>query len=89
MCVCTAGRPEWVTEVAAPDTYRGKHRGDGAATLYADEVRKVCAENDGKVGAFFIESGMSVAGVIVPPVSEVVRCTVHLRRAVVAPAGWG
>lgn len=38
-----------------------------ALSRYAAQVADVCGEGDGKVAAFFIESGMSVAGVIIPP----------------------
>jgi len=76
-----AGRPDWVTEVPAPDTYRGEYRGDDAATRYADKVRKVCVENNGEIGAFFIESGMSVAGVIIPPVGYLQQCYEAVRAA--------
>jgi len=72
------GQAEWVHKVSAPDMYRGKHAKlppAQAAQAYAAEVASACAaagarkagDGRGGVGAFFIESGMSVAGVILPP----------------------
>ena len=64
---------------AAPDTYRGAHRGADAGARYAEEVEAACS--DGDVGAFFIESGMSVAGVIIPPPGYLRRCYDAVRAA--------
>ena len=72
------GRKPWIHKVPCPDTYRGKIRGDvpDAGPQYAAHVAKVCKtlHADGQhwgarkgVAAFFVESGMSVAGVIMPP----------------------
>ena len=60
------GKPPWVTKLKAPDTYRGPYRGADAASKYAEEVAKACvaAKDEGGVCAFFIESGMSVAGAL-------------------------
>lgn len=73
----TARQPDWVRVVPAPDVYRGAHRGADAGERYAAAVADACAAlgaeaaaaNDPSrgVGAFFLESGMSVAGVLVPP----------------------
>ena len=49
-----------------PDTFRGLHRGSEAAEQYASTVVEACKEA-GEVAAFFVESGMSVGGVILPP----------------------
>ena len=73
------GKPPWVTKCPAPDTYRGEHRGPHAAAAYARSVEEVCAE--GPVAAFFIESGMSVAGVILPPAGYLARCYATVRAA--------
>ena len=67
------GKPDWVTVCPAPDTYRGPHRGSDAATEYAKYVSDACGAA-GRVDAFFIESGMSVAGVILPPPGYLSAC---------------
>jgi len=64
----TPGHHIW--KVPCPDVYRGKHTGDDAGSQYASYVRDACSfykEKGEKVGAFIIEGGMSVAGVILPP----------------------
>ena len=73
------GQPSWVTKCAAPDVYRGAHRGADAAERYAKSVEEACAAGD--VAAFFIESGMSVAGVILPPPGYLARCYAAVRGA--------
>ncbi|GAB5368046.1 hypothetical protein AAMO2058_001284200 [Amorphochlora amoebiformis] len=62
-----AGKPEWVSVVPCPDTYRGAHRGGDAGERY--------------VAAFFTESGMSVAGVITPPPNYLKNCYKYVRLA--------
>jgi 4-aminobutyrate aminotransferase-like enzyme len=64
------GQPDWVRQLPCPDVYRGAHRGPDAAEQYAGAVADACADAsraEGGVCAFFIESGMSVAGVLLPP----------------------
>jgi 4-aminobutyrate aminotransferase-like enzyme len=61
-----------IFKVPSPDIFRGKHRDpETAGTEYAKYVKDACeyyaATCNEKVGAFFIEGGMSVAGVILPP----------------------
>ena len=77
------GQPAWVTKCPAPDTYRGPHRGADAARDYAAYVERACADADaeGGVCAFFIESGMSVAGVILPPEGYLRACYAAVRAA--------
>ena len=72
------GQPPWVAKCPAPDTYRGAHRGPAAAAAYARSVEEACAA--GPVAAFFIESGMSVAGVLLPPPGYLARSTLGVGR---------
>ena len=72
-------KPPWVAKCPAPDTYRGAHRGPGAAAAYARSVEEACAA--GPVAAFFIESGMSVAGVLLPPPGYLAQCYAAVRAA--------
>lgn len=79
------GQADWVTTCPAPDTFRGPHRGSDAGVQYAQYVEEACEEagKDGAHGicAFFIESGMSVAGVILPPEGYLQRCYAAVRSA--------
>lgn len=63
--------PEWVRVTPQPDVYRGIHRGEGAAELYADDFRAaVCAIRDSGRGlaGFISECAPSVGGqIILPP----------------------
>lgn len=87
----TARQPEWVRAVPAPDVYRGVHRGADAAERYAEHVRDACgalgaladerSDPSLRVGAFFVESGMSVAGVLVPPDGYLRACYAAVRAA--------
>ncbi|KAL1524641.1 hypothetical protein AB1Y20_019528 [Prymnesium parvum] len=72
-------KPPYVEACAAPDVYRGPHRGPTAAAAYAADVEAHCAR--GAVDAFFIESGMSVAGVILPPQGYLRLCYAAVRAA--------
>ena len=72
----------WVHKVSCPDVYRGEYRDPAkAASLYAAEVLDACANSQGGVAAFFIESGMSVAGVILPPRGYLQECYAAVRAA--------
>ncbi|KAJ1636881.1 pyridoxal phosphate-dependent transferase [Pavlovales sp. CCMP2436] len=87
----TARQPDWVLTAPAPDLFRGPHRGDDAGERYSDYVRDACAGLERRaslrgdpslaVGAFLVESGMSVAGVIVPPSGYLRRCYAAVRAA--------
>jgi len=66
----------------APDLFRGPHRGADAGRRYAEAVAEACAaEGEGGVCAFFIESGMSVAGVLLPPAGYLASCYEAVRAA--------
>lgn len=74
---------DYIWKVPCPDTFRGEHRGDDAAHRYADYVKRICKliKNKGESpGAFIVESGMSVAGVILPPQGYLSKCAAHIRN---------
>merc|ERR1740117_2836162 len=78
------GKAPHVHEVPCPDTYRGRHRGASAAAQYAGYVKEACVSSLARgtgVAAFFIESGMSVAGVVLPPQGYLKQCYEHVRAA--------
>lgn len=79
----TPGHHIW--KVPCPDTYRGEHTGEDAGELYAEYVEQACRiykeERRQKVGAFIIEGGMSVAGVILPPPGYLPTCVNAVRQA--------
>lgn len=84
-------QPAWVRAVPAPDVYRGPYRGPDAAQRYAAHVGEACAalaqaaaesgDPSLAAGAFFAESGMSVAGVLVPPRGYLPACYAAVRAA--------
>eukprot|EP00967_Tisochrysis_lutea_P078834 scaffold107498_cov33-Tisochrysis_lutea.AAC.2 len=74
------GQQPWVTKCPTPDAYRGVHRGADASSRYAQHVEEACySTGDNGVCAFFIESGMSVAGVVLPPEGYLERCYAAVR----------
>lgn len=71
-----------IIKVPCPDTYRGPHRGDDAGMLYAKYVVDACkAAPEGQVAAFFMESGLSVAGVVMPPMGYLQNAYAAVRAA--------
>mmetsp|Transcript_8330 Transcript_8330/g.12541 ORF Transcript_8330/g.12541 Transcript_8330/m.12541 type:complete len:534 (-) Transcript_8330:222-1823(-) len=79
-------------KVPCPDTYRGLNKShsdvekeEGKEHDYAYYVEEGCRyfveEKNEKVGAFIIEGGMSVGGVILPPQSYLKRCAKAIRAA--------
>ena len=69
------GRPPWVEVADAPDAYRGGGR--------ADAVEAACARLEARgvrVGALFVESGASVAGVRLPPEGFLSKAFEAVRR---------
>ena len=75
-----------IWKVPAPCTYRGLHRGEeDAADNYAEYVEEACRvytqERNEELGAFIVEGGMSVAGVILPPASYLKKVVDCVREA--------
>jgi ethanolamine-phosphate phospho-lyase len=79
----TPGRHIW--KVPCPDTYRGQHRNaEDAGEKYAAYVEEACQfykESGESVGAFVVEGGMSIAGVILPPKNYLRKSTEAVRAA--------
>lgn len=76
------GKHIW--KVPCPDTYRGEHRGRDAGAKYASYVEEACQhykDRGESIGAFIVEGGMSVAGVILPPPEYLERCVAAVRAA--------
>ena len=62
--------PDYVVTVPAPDTYRGRYRGDDAAALYAGHVHEaitLLSDRGIEPAAFVIDTIISSCGVIAPP----------------------
>ena len=70
-------RPPHVAEASAPDAYRGP--GLEAAVASAEAACDDLAARGHSVGAFFVESGMSVAGVVVAPPTYMARVYAAVR----------
>uniref|UniRef100_A0A7S2S0Z9 Uncharacterized protein n=1 Tax=Mucochytrium quahogii TaxID=96639 RepID=A0A7S2S0Z9_9STRA len=63
------GKPDWVHVIPCPDPYREGYD-QNSVDKFVGHVQDACEDvkrRDQKLAAFFIESGMSVAGVILPP----------------------
>lgn len=77
-----SGAPPWVHVARIPDPYRGPYKSaDGdAASLYADDVARCCAQADG-VAAFIAEPLLGCGGQIVPPDGYLPRAFEHVRAA--------
>ncbi len=78
----TPGKHIW--KVPCPDVYRGEHRGADAGPKYATYVEEACQhyrDQGENVGAFIVEGGMSVAGVILPPQQYLEKSVAAVRAA--------
>ncbi|TFC84187.1 aminotransferase [Cryobacterium cheniae] len=65
-----ASRPGWVHIVDAPNVYRGRHRGAGAAEAYAADLARLMDEAAGPgadLAAFISEPVLGNAGGVMPP----------------------
>lgn len=74
-----------IYQVPCPDTYRGEYRDKTTAgAQYANHVQEACHyyQSQGEsVGAFLLEGGMSVAGVILPPPGYLSKSVEAVRQA--------
>ncbi|CAJ1422668.1 unnamed protein product [Effrenium voratum] len=70
-----------IHKVPCPCTFRGPFRGPDASEKYAATVAQACQESAEGVAAFFVESGMSVGGVILPPKGYLSACYAAVRNA--------
>jgi 4-aminobutyrate aminotransferase-like enzyme len=62
--------PDYVVTVPAPDTYRGRYRGDDAGSRYAHHVHEAIdrlSSRGIKPAAFVIDTIVSSSGVVAPP----------------------
>ena len=62
--------PDYVVTVPAPDTYRGRYRGDDAGNCYAQHVHEaleLLKSRGIKPAAFVIDTIVSSSGVVAPP----------------------
>ena len=80
----TPGKHIW--KVPCPDVYRGKHRDSmTSGAKYAEYVVEACQklqeERGETVGAFIVEGGMSVAGVILPPTGYLEKSVAAVRKS--------
>lgn len=73
------GTPEHVIKLPFPDTYRGRHRGDGAAERYLAEALDNLPRAREQPAAFFAESFAGVGGQWIWPASYLEGLTHHLQ----------
>ncbi|MFD1202163.1 aminotransferase [Leucobacter albus] len=77
-------RPDWVDIVSAPNEYRGRFRGEGAAERYVAELRERLAElaAAGRAPAAFIsEPVLGNAGGVIPPAGYLAGAYAAIREA--------
>jgi len=71
-------KPHNVTKVACPSPYHDSSGVRSTGQDFAKEVEAVCTAKS--VAGFIVESGMSVAGVILPPEGYLKHCYDHVRK---------
>jgi len=90
--------PEYVVTVPAPDTYRGRYRGDDTGSRYAQHVHdalELLTSRGIKPAAFVIDTIISSSGVVAPPpgylseVADIVRSAGALFVADEVQPGFG
>ncbi|TFC25763.1 aminotransferase [Cryobacterium sp. TMT2-18-3] len=77
-----ASRPDWVHIADVPNSYRGTHRGAGAAGEYAADLARLLADPDGPgedLAAFICEPVLGNAGGVVPPAGYLARVYEQVR----------
>ncbi len=76
--------PGYVVTVPAPDTYRGRYRGDDAADRYAAHVVdaiELLKQRGYKPAAFVVDTIMSSSGIVSPPPGYFHKVAGIIRRA--------
>ncbi|GKW47798.1 aminotransferase class III-fold pyridoxal phosphate-dependent enzyme [Halomonas sp. NCCP-2165] len=73
------GTPEHVIKLPFPDTYRGRHRGEGAAERYLAEALDTLSQAREQPAAFYAESFAGVGGQWIWPASYLEGVTRHLQ----------
>ncbi len=76
--------PGYVVTVPAPDTYRGRYRGDDAGALYAAHVHEAIAllrSRGFEPAAFVIDTIASSCGVVAPPPGYLAEVAAIVRAA--------
>ncbi|NNC81094.1 MAG: aminotransferase class III-fold pyridoxal phosphate-dependent enzyme [Acidimicrobiales bacterium] len=77
-------RPDWIQVVDPPNTYRGQHRSDDAATRYADQVAeaaRVLSRHGHGVAAILIDCSWDAPGVLTAPDGYVAQAADHVWEA--------
>jgi 4-aminobutyrate aminotransferase-like enzyme len=74
-------RPDWIEVVDAPNTYRGRHQGEDAATKYAAQVaeaaRRLSRHGHG-VAALLVDSSWDAPGVLTAPGDYLAQAADHV-----------
>jgi 4-aminobutyrate aminotransferase-like enzyme len=76
--------PGYVVTVPAPDTYRGRYRGDDAAAKYAAHVHEAIAllrSRGFEPAAFVIDTIISSCGIVEPPPGYLAKVAAIVREA--------
>jgi len=76
--------PDYVLTVPAPDTFRGRYRGEDAADKYASHVADAIERLNGrgiKPAAFIVDTIISSSGVVTPPPGYLARVAEIIHNA--------